>query len=98
MRRSVGQLVSRLEHMFVLSRIDYSNSVRAGLRESTIVRATSKRGIAADSRLTNRDHVTPAMPQSSLFELIENYMHYDAFDPYKTVPDKLRRYGSFRRR
>ena len=65
-RRPVGkELVAQLVHSFVLSRIDYGNSVLAGLPKSTIMPLQRVQNAAARLILDLRmsDHVTPALKQ-----------------------------------
>ena len=65
-RRPVGQeLVAQLAHSFVLSRLDYGNSVLAGLPKSAIMPLQRVQNAAARLILDLRmnDHVTPALRQ-----------------------------------
>jgi hypothetical protein len=65
-RRPVGQeLVAQLVHSFVLSRLDYGNSVLAGLPKSAIMPLQRVQNAAARLILDLRmnDHVTPALRQ-----------------------------------
>ena len=65
-RHSVGQeLTAHLVHAFVLSRLDYGNSVLAGLLKSTIAPLQSVQYAAARLilGLQSRDHVTTALRQ-----------------------------------
>src|SRR5208282_2159720 len=65
-RRLVGQeLTAQLVHAFVLSRLDYGNSVLAGLPRSTVEPLQRVQNAAARLilQLGMRDHVTPALRQ-----------------------------------
>ena len=65
-RRPVGQeLVAQLVHSFVLSRLDYGNSVLAGLPKSAIMPLQRVQNAAARLILDLRmnEHVTPALRQ-----------------------------------
>ena len=65
-RRPVSQkLVAQLVHSFVLSRLDYRNSVLAGLPKSAIMPLQRVQNAAARLILDLRmnDHVTPALRQ-----------------------------------
>jgi hypothetical protein len=65
-RRPVGQeLVAQLVHSFVLSKLDYGNSVLAGLPKSTITPLQRVQNAAARLILDLRmnDHVSPALRQ-----------------------------------
>src|SRR5208282_3185042 len=65
-RRLVGQeLTAQLVHAFVLSRLDYGNSVLAGLPRSTVEPLQRVQNGAARLilQLGMRDHVTPALRQ-----------------------------------
>ena len=64
--RLVGQeITAQLVHAFVLSRVDYGNSVLAGLPKSTIAPLQRVQNAAARLvlDLKMRDHVTPALRQ-----------------------------------
>jgi hypothetical protein len=66
LRDLVGQeLVTQLVHSFVLSRLDYGNSVLAGLPKSSIMPLQRVQNAAARLILDLRmsDHVTPALWQ-----------------------------------
>ena len=65
-RRLIGQeLVAQLVHSFVLSRLDYGNSVLAGLPKSAIMPLQRVQNAAARLILDLRtnEHVTPALKQ-----------------------------------
>jgi len=65
-RRHVGQeLVAQLVHSFVLWRLDYGNSVLAGLPKSAIMPLQRVHNAAARLILDLRmnEHVTPALRQ-----------------------------------
>ena len=69
-RRPVGQeLVAQLVHSFVLSRLDYGNSVLAGLPKSAIMPLQRVQNAAARLILDLRmnEHVTPALRQLHWF-------------------------------
>jgi hypothetical protein len=60
-----SELVVELVHSFVLSRLDYGNSVLAGLLKSALVPLQRVQNAAARLILDLRmnDHVTPALKQ-----------------------------------
>jgi Reverse transcriptase (RNA-dependent DNA polymerase) len=65
-RRPIGQeLVAQLVHLFVLSRLDYRNSILAGLPKSAIMPLQRVQNAAARLILDLRmnEHVTPALRQ-----------------------------------
>jgi len=65
-RRPVGQeLIAQLVHLSVLSRLDYGNSVLAGLPKSAIMPLQCVQNAAAQLILDLRmnEHVTPALMQ-----------------------------------
>ena len=103
-RRPVGQeLVAQLVHSFVLSRLDYGNSVLAGLPKSVILPLQRVQNAAArlTSRFTDersRDTSSEAAPlvtrrPSSGLQTV----HHDALNSHWTVSDVFCRHGACRR-
>ena len=77
-RHSVGQeLTAQLVHAFVLSRLDYGNSVLAGLPKSTIAPLQRVQNAAARLilGLRARDHVTPALRQLHWLPVHQRIQH-----------------------
>ena len=77
-RQSVGQeLTTQLVHAFVLSRLDYGNSVLAGLPKSTTAPLQRVQNAAARLilGLRARDHVTPALRQLHWLPVHQRIQH-----------------------
>jgi len=77
-RHSIGQeLTAQLVHAFVLSRLDYCNSVLAGLPKSTTdpLQRVQKTAAHLILWLRARDHVTAAMRQLHLLLVHQRIQH-----------------------
>ena len=80
-RQSVGQeLTTQLVHAFVLSRLDYGNSVLAGLPKSTTAPLQRVQNAAARLilGLRARDHVTPALRQLHCLQVHQRIQQQEA--------------------
>jgi hypothetical protein len=101
-RRLVGQeITAQLVHAFVLSRVDYGNSVLAGLPKSTIAPLQRVQNAAARLvvDLKMRDHVTPALrPCAPARRLQTVYIDARRTRTHRTVSDVPCRYNPRRRR
>jgi len=100
MLRPVGQeLVAQLEHSFVLSRLDYGNSVLASLAKSAIMSLQRVQNAAARLILDLRMNEHKAAPlvarrPSSGLQIV----HHDALNPHRSVFDVFFQHGACRRR